>query len=225
MAMNMACFTPIDMRTYPRREHFHYFAHMAPTGYSLTAEVDVTRLRAALKTRGLKFYPAYLWLVTHALNAREAFRLAEKDGVLGVYDTLTPLYAVFHRDDETFSMQCTEFSEDFAQFYRAWSENQARDGENHGFLAQQAALPPENAYTVSCLPWVNFRHFAVHSYDCKPYYFPSVEAGRFEERDGRTILPLSITCHHAATDGWHVKGFLEQLQREADDFDSRLTGL
>ena len=122
-------------------------------------------------------------------------------------------------------MQWTEFSEDIAQFYRAWSENQARDGENHGFLAQQAALPPENAYTVSCLPWVNFRHFAVHSYDCKHYYFPSVESGRFEERDGRTILPLSITCHHAATDGWHVKGFLEQLQREADDFDSRLTGL
>lgn len=107
----MAHFTPIDMNTWHRREHFHYFAHMASTGYSLTAEVDVTRLRAALKGRGLKFYPAYLWLVTHSLNAREAFRLAEKDGVLGVYNT----------------------------------------------------LPPENAYTVSCMPWVSFRHFAVHS--------------------------------------------------------------
>ena len=169
----MAHFTPIDMNTWPRGEHFHYFAHMAPTGYSLTAEVDVTRLRAALKGRGLKFYPAYLWLVTHSLNAREAFRLAEKDGVLGVYNT----------------------------------------------------LPPENAYTVSCMPWVSFRHFAVHSYDSKAYYFPSVEAGRFEEWDGRTILPLSITCHHAATDGWHVKGFLEHLQREADSFEERLTGL
>ena len=53
----------------------------------------------------------------------------------------------------------------------------------------------------------------------------SVEAGRFEERDGRTILPLSITCHHAATDGWHVKGFLERVQREADSFEERLTEL
>ena len=223
--MTMARFTPIDMNTWPRREHFHYFAHMAPTGYSLTAEVDVTRLRAALKRRELRFYPAYLWLVTHSLNAQEAFRLAEKEGVLGVYDTLTPLYAVFHRDDKTFSMQWTAFDEDFAAFYRGWIRDQERYGENHGFLARRDALPPENAYTVSCMPWVSFRHFAVHSYDSKAYYFPSVEAGRFEEWDGRTILPLSITCHHAATDGWHVKGFLEQLQREADGFEERLTGL
>lgn len=223
--MTMARFTPIDMNTWPRREHFHYFAHMAPTGYSLTAEVDVTRLRAALKRRGLKFYPAYLWLVTHSLNAQEAFRLAEKEGVLGVYDTLIPLYAVFHRDDKTFSMQWTAFDENFAAFYRGWIRDQERYGENHGFLARRDALPPENAYTVSCMPWVSFRHFAVHSYDRKAYYFPSVEAGRFEEWDGRTILPLSITCHHAATDGWHVKGFLEQLQREADGFEERLTGL
>ena len=223
--MTMARFTPIDMNTWPRREHFHYFAHMAPTGYSLTAEVDVTRLRAALKRRELRFYPAYLWLVTHSLNAQEAFRLAEKEGVLGVYDTLTPLYAVFHRDDKTFSMQWTAFDEDFAAFYRGWIRDQERYGENHGFLARRDALPPENAYTVSCMPWVSFRHFAVHSYDRKAYYFPSVEAGRFEEWDGRTILPLSITCHHAATDGWHVKGFLEHLQREADSFEERLTGL
>lgn len=223
--MTMARFTSIDMNTWPRREHFHYFAHMAPTGYSLTAEVDVTRLRAALKRRELKFYPAYLWLVTHSLNAQEAFRLAEKEGVLGVYDTLTPLYAVFHRDDKTFSMQWTAFDEDFAAFYRGWVRDQERYGENHGFLARRDALPPENAYTVSCMPWVSFRHFAVHSYDSKAYYFPSVEAGRFEEWDGRTILPLSITCHHAATDGWHVKGFLEHLQREADSFEERLTGL
>ena len=161
--MTMSRFTPIDMNTWPRREHFHYFAHMAPTGYSLTAEVDVTRLRAALKRRELRFYPAYLWLVTHSLNAQEAFRLAEKEGVLGVYDTLTPLYAVFHRDDKTFSMQWTAFDEDFAAFYRGWIRDQERYGENHGFLARRDALPPENAYTVSCMPWVSFRHFAVHS--------------------------------------------------------------
>ena len=186
----------------------------------------INRRQSPIQDEYIEKYLAEKPLNLHAtLNAQEAFRLAEKDGVLGVYDTLTPLYAVFHRDDETFSMQWTAFDEDFAAFYRAWCQDQTRYGENHGFLARRDALPPENAYTVSCMPWVSFRHFAVHSYDCKAYYFPSVEAGRFEERDGRTILPLSITCHHAATDGWHVKGFLEQLQLEADSFGERLAGL
>ena len=29
-------------------------------------------------------------------------------------------------------------------------------------------------------------------------------------------MPLSLTCHHAATDGWHVQTFLTALQRDFD---------
>ena len=62
-------FTPIDPASWPRIQAFYYFSQMAPTGYSLTVELDVTALRRTLKGRGLKFYPAYLWLVTKNLNA------------------------------------------------------------------------------------------------------------------------------------------------------------
>lgn len=31
-------------------------------------------------------------------------------------------------------------------------------------------------------------------------------------------MPLSITCHHAATDGYHISQFLERLQAEMDHF-------
>ena len=63
---------------------------------------------------------------------------------------------------------------------------------------------------------MEFTHFAVHSYENKPYYFPSVEAGRFFERGGRTLMPLSLTCHHATTDGWHMQTSLDALQRDFD---------
>ena len=42
-------FTPIDLRTWPRSQVFTYFAKMAPTGYSLTVDMDVTAMRAALE--------------------------------------------------------------------------------------------------------------------------------------------------------------------------------
>ena len=170
-------FTPIDLAVWPRIQTFYYFSQMAPTGYSLTVELDVTALRRTLKQRDLKFYPAYLWLVTKNLNADPAFRLAKQGEQIGTYDTLTPLYAVFHEDDKSFSMMWTEFDPDFSAFYRAFTENQARYGANHGFLAQPEPPPPANAYTVSCVPWVSFQHFAVHSYGLKDYFFPSVEAG------------------------------------------------
>ena len=52
-------FTPIDLRTWCRGEVFYYFSKMAPTGYSLTVELDVTNLRKTLKAKGYKFFPAH----------------------------------------------------------------------------------------------------------------------------------------------------------------------
>ena len=211
-------FTPIDLQTWPRGQMFYYFSQMAPAGYSITVQVDVTALRKTLKEAGRKFFPAYLWLVTKNLNRQTEFKVADKDGVLGFYDSLTPLYASFHENDHTFSLMWTEYTDDFLQFHQAYLENQAQFGHNHGVLCQPQTPPPANAYTVSCVPWVSFTHFAVHSYENKPYYFPSVEAGKFFEEAGRILMPLSITCHHATTDGYHIKCFLDSLQEDINGF-------
>lgn len=207
-------FTPIDFGAWPRREMFYYFSKMAPTSYSISVDVDVTELCSALKKHNMKFFPTYLWLVTKCLNKQQEFKIAYKDGALGYYDTLTPLYASFHEDDKTFSLMWTEFSEDYNVFYRKYLENQAQFGENHGVLSQPLTPPPANAYTVSCIPWVSFKHFAVHTHDNKDFFFPSVEAGKIFEVNERKYLPLSLTCHHAATDGYHVDLFLKDLKNE-----------
>ena len=211
-------FTPIDLQDWNRGQMFYYFAKMAPTEYSLTVNLDVTHMKAVLKDAGYKFFPAYLWLVTKHLNRQIEFRIAEQDGQVGYYSSLTPLYASFHEDDKTFSLMWTEFDENFSAFHAAYLHNQQTYGQNHGVLAQAGQLPPPNAYTVSALPWISFQHFAVHSYENKPYYFPSVEAGKFIEEKGRILMPLSITCHHATTDGYHVSQFLEQLQADMNQF-------
>ncbi len=212
-------FTPIDLQTWNRGQTFWYFSKMAPTGYSLTVNVDITHMKAVLKGAGMKFFPAYLWLATKLLNQQIEFRIAEKDGQIGYYDALTPLYAAFHKDDKTFSLLWTPYDEHFPTFHQAYMENQKKYGDNHGILARPGELPPPNAYTISCVPWISFDHFAVHSYENKPYYFPSVEAGKFFEEGGRLKMPLSLTCHHATTDGWHVHRFLEDLQAEMDRFE------
>ena len=208
-------FTPLDLREWKRGQMFYYFAKMAPTGYSLTVNLDVTEMLAALRSEKLKFFPAYLWLVTRTLNQQTEFKVAEKDGQVGFYDTLTPLYASFHEDDQTFSLMWTEYDESFPVFYQSYLDGQKQCADNHGVLARPGEVPPENAYTVSCVPWISFQHFAVHSYENKPYYFPSVEAGKFFPQQDQILMPLSITCHHAATDGYHMKCFLDTLQQDA----------
>ena len=214
-------FTPIDFDTWSRREMFYYFSKMAPTGYSLTVNVDVTNLRKTVKEAGLKFFPAYLWLVTRCLNEQPEFKCAIKDGQVGYFDTLTPLYATMHPETRTISLMWTEYRESFREFHQRYAENQRKYGDHHGVLSRPE-LPPENAYTVSCVPWVNFTHFSVQSYENKAYFFPSVEAGQMMEIGGKWSMPLSLTCHHATTDGWHVHRFLECLQKDMDGFETYL---
>lgn len=212
-------FTPINLQDWPRGQMFYYFSEMAPTGYSLTVSVDVTRFRETLKAHGFKLFPAYLWLVTRELNHQKEFKIAKMDGVLGYFDTLTPLYASFHEDDKNFSLMWTEYEDDFSVFHQNYLNHQEQFGGKHGVLCQAPMVPPPNAYTVSCIPWVSFSHFAVHSYEKKDYYFPSVEMGKIYEQNHKLWMPLSLTCHHAATDGYHIHCFLEELQEDMNHFE------
>ena len=214
-------FHPIDATTWPRAQIFHYFRTMAPTGYSLTVEVDTTKLVQAVKESGLKFYPAYLWLVTRNLSKQQEFTCAIQDGVLGYFDELTPLYPALHDDDKTVSLMWTAYDQDFSRFYQAHLKNMEAYGSNHGILCRPQ-LPPANAYTVSEVPWIGFTHFAVHSFENKDYFFPSVEAGRWVQKGDALMMPLSLTLHHATTDGYHVATFLDDLQRDMDLFEHLL---
>ena len=135
-------FTPIDFNTWPRRELFYYFSKMAPTGYSLTVNMDVTKLRRTVKAAGVKFFPAYLWLVTRCLNEQPEFKCAVKDGQLGYYDTLTPLYATMHPETHTISLMWTEYCESFPEFHRRYVENQEKYGSHHGVLSPLGGFQP-----------------------------------------------------------------------------------
>ncbi|MBN2897756.1 MAG: chloramphenicol acetyltransferase CAT [Clostridia bacterium] len=212
-------FNLIDLKTWPRGQMFHYFSEIVPTSYSMTVDLDITRFRKSLQERGFKFFPAYLWLVTKMLNEQIEFKVAKVDGRLGYWECLTPLYAHFHEDDRTISLMWTVYDDDFHVFYRNYLENQRAYGDNHGVLSQHHLLPPANAYTVSSIPWIPFKHFAIHSVGDRPYYFPTIEVGKFREEHGKIKLPLSITVHHATTDGWHVNQFLEDLQQAMDHWD------
>lgn len=207
-------FTIINVEKWSRGQMFYYFSKMAPTGYSLTIDLDITILKAALKASDIKFFPAYLWLVTKVLDKQLEFKVAEIDDVLGYWDALTPLYATFHEDDKTISFMWTEYNDNFKTFYNNYLDNQEKYSGNHGVLSQNHCLPPPNSYIISCLPWLEFKHFSFHSFENKAYYFPTVEVGRFYENNGKILLPFSITVHHATTDGWHVKNFLGDLQNE-----------
>ena len=206
-------FQPIDIQTWPMAQAFHYYTQMAPTSYTVNVNMDVSLLRKELKTKGIKFFPAYLYLVTRAITRQQELRVAVKDGTLGYWDCLTPAYPQFHEDSKTTSLLWTEYNDNFSEFYNQYLADIKLHGESHGILSSKG-VPPANAYIISCIPWFTFNSFSLHNHGIKDYYVPSFEAGGFTEiSNGKIVMPLSVTVHHATTDGYHLKVFFEELQR------------
>ncbi len=205
-------FKTIEMNTWPMAQAFYYYTQMAPTTYTINVMMDVTTLRSTLKKKGYKFFPAYLYLVTRAIEKQQELRMAVKDGELGYWETLTPAYPQFHKDDKTTSLLWTEYDDCFQSFYHAYINDTQAYGDDHGILTTKG-VPLPNSYIISCIPWFPFNSFSLHNHGIKDYFVPSFEAGGFVENDGKIQMPLSVTVHHATTDGYHLKVFFEELQK------------
>lgn len=208
-------FEPIDMENWSRAQSFYYYTQIAPTTYSITVSMDVTVLRKELKIRELKFFPAYLWLVTRAIQEVEELRVGVMDCVLGHWKRLIPVYPQFHEDDRSTSLLWTEYYDNFSKFYQCYCSDIREYGDNHGILTSKG-IPLPNGYVISCIPWFTLQSFSLYNHNLKDYYFPSFEAGKFVETQGKILMPLSVTLHHATTDGYHLKVFFEALQRMMD---------
>lgn len=204
-------FTKIDIKTWSMAQAFHYYTQMAPTTYTIDISIDVTALRKVVKEKEYKFFPVYLYIVTKAVISREELCMAVREGELGYWNCLNPVYPQLHSDNNTTSLLWTEYNDSFKEFYQNYIEDVKKYGNDHGILTSKGA-PPSNGYIVSCIPWFTFRSFSLHNHGIKDYFFPSFESGAFTKYDDKIHMPLSITAHHAVTEGYHIKLFLDKLQ-------------
>lgn len=212
----MSSFHPMDIPSWPNAEAFHYYTQIAPTTYSVNVSMDVSVVRRALKEKGYKFFPAYVYLVTRAICKQQALRTAVHEGVLGFWDSLTPAYPQLNNNTKTTSLLWTAYNTDFPSFYNAYIEDTTQHADSTGILSTKG-LPPPNAYIISCIPWFTFNSFSLHNHGIKDYFFPSFEAGGFSQVGEKINMPLSVTVHHATTDGYHLSVFFDDLQQAMHD--------
>lgn len=200
----------IDPATWERRDYFYYFTKMMPTGFSLNVDIDVTETKQWLAQQGLKFNPAYLYLVSKVIAHQPDFRISQEDGKLYRYDVLHPSYSIFHDDDHSISSLWTAYDPDFRQFYQNYLADQATYGDAHTPMPK--APQSANTYMIGSIPWTHFTSYTPLPFTPLNTFFPVVQAGQFREENNRWQMPLSITIHHAVADGYQVSQLFHQIQ-------------
>lgn len=206
-------YTLVNLNEWSRGRLFKFYIDKMRIVMSLTADVNVTNLRAYSKKNNLNFYPLMLWVVSKIINSHDEFKYSWDDaGNLIKWDFVSPSYTDFHADDENFVKMVTEYSDDLFEFCSRVDKDRQRHKNERAILVNQ----PPNFFDVSCLPWIKYSHFDIHVFDEGKFLAPVVTWGKFEENDGKLIMPLTMNIHHAVADGFHLSRFFNEVQELMD---------
>lgn len=209
-------FKPIDTSSWKRKPYFdHYFSQIRCT-YSITVNIDITNVLSFKDRNKVKLYPLLIYVISKAVNKYEEFRTAINDrGEIGVWETLSPCYTVFHKDSESFSNIWTEWNDDLNLFL----SNFEQDSKRFGQIDRIDAKPntPANVFPISSLPWTTFTGFNLNIFADGTYLLPIFTYGKYFKDGNRYLIPLSIQVHHAVCDGFHVSRLINEIQQECSN--------
>lgn len=199
----------IDLASYPRRDHFAYFSAMAYPYVGLTAEVDVTPLTDYRARSGSPFFLTLLHCVASAANSVPQLRQRIVDGEIWEFD-VCPSSFIVAKDDETYAYCQVRTDLPLPEFL-PYAEERKNAARTDGNIEEGGdALP---CFFISTLPWMSYTSL-VQPAPVPADSNPRITWGKAELRDGRSMLPLTLLCHHALVDGLHISRFYAALDRE-----------
>ena len=208
-------YTKVDIDEWSRGSLFQFYIEKMRIVMSVTVDINVAPLITYTKKNALKFYPAMIWVVSKVINSHDEFKYSwDADGNLIRWDSISPSYTIFNRDDECFSKFVTEYTDDIFEFYQRTVDDQRKYQEERAIIGNQ----PQNFFDVSCLPWVKYKHFDVHVFDEGKFLAPVLTWGKYEVQNGNALMPLTMNIHHAVADGFHLSRFFNEVQELIDSY-------
>jgi chloramphenicol O-acetyltransferase type A len=198
----------LDIESWPRKAAFEYFRDFDNPFFDVTGPVDVTDLRARAKAAGVPFSRAVLFKTIGVVNACESFRYRLEKGRVVVHEIIHGSTTTLLEDDR-FAFQYFEYSDDLGRFLA--SMDAGRKALDNPPEEMDPRWDRTDLIHVSWMPWVSFTSVSHPRKWGREDSVPKLVFGRFEEREGRLLMPVSVTVHHALMDGLHVGRFFERL--------------
>lgn len=199
----------IDLNTWSRREAFSLFSQVDWPFYAVTIPLEVTRVKAASRERGLSFYHLMVWLCTKALNSVPAFRLRIRGDEVVRLDRTDPSFTTLRLGSEAFQIITMPWEEDPAAFCAHAKE---RCEAQTTFLHQESET--DALIYFSCTPWFDFTSLTNERPANRDDTIPRLAWGRYYEDKGGLWVHLSVDINHRTIDGLHIGQFKEAIDRE-----------
>ena len=200
----------IDRSTWNRKEIYDFFSQISDPFYMVSFTADVTELKAFTKRHDCSFYYALIYLCGKAMSRVENFQYVCQGDEVYVIEERIPSFTDRKAGSELFRIVNVPLGEDILGFCRAAREA----SEKQDFFIDLTQESCELAY-FSCFPKLRLTALT-NEFDLLAPGFasdsvPRIAWGRYEERNGRLELTISMEVNHRFIDGVHIEKFAEQL--------------
>lgn len=202
----------IDEKTWKRAMHCMVFRSSVEPAFCVTFEVDVTGFRRMVREKGYSFTLAMVYAVCRCANTIEEFRYRFVDGNVVLYDRIDTAFTYLDKETELFKVVNVPMQDSLDEYVKL----AARTAEEQ---KEYFTGPLGNdVFQCSPMPWVTYTHISHTNSGKKENATPLFDWGRYQERDGRIVMPVSVQAHHSFVDGIHIGQFVEELQQYMDRF-------
>ena len=202
----------INETTWERAMHCAVFRNSVEPAFCVTFEVDITNFKGKVKKEGLSFTLAMVYAVCKCANEVEALRYRFLDGKIVLYEKIDTAFTYLNKETGLFKVVNVPFVDGIKE-YIALASNTAEEQKEY-FTG-----PLENdVFQCSPMPWVTYTHISHTNSGKRDNATPLFDWGKYYEKDGRIVIPVSIQAHHSFVDGIHVGQFVNALQKFCDEY-------
>ena len=200
----------IDEKTWERAMHCMVFRNSIEPQFCVTFEADITNFKEKVKNQGLSFTMAMVYAVCKCANEIEEFRYRFLDGKFVLYDRVDTAFTYLNKSTNLFKVVNVPFIDDISEYCKLAykTANEQREYFN-GPLGN-------DVFQCSPMPWVTFTHISHTNSGKKDNATPLFDWGKYYEKNGRIMIPISVQAHHSFVDGIHVGQFVNGLQKYFD---------
>ncbi len=211
----------IDIENWDRKEQYQFFRHYDNPFFGLTASVNVTKLLAYTQEHNLSFFAAYLFASQQVINRIPEFRYRIIGDDVLVYPKILAGSTVL-KANNVFTFCYFDYMESFRKFNEHVLQQIALCQNPQTKLIDHDDDLAQIHYSV--IPWLHFQGLShPRNYDTDDS-IPKIVFGKYENHDGRVLMPVSVEVHHSLLDGYHVGLYFDGFQKRINDPKTLLEG-
>jgi len=202
----------INEKIWERAMHCMVFRNSIEPAFCVTFEVDITNFLPKIKQHNFSFTIAMVYAVCKCANAIEAFRYRFLDGNIVLFNNIDTAFTYLNPDSELFKVVNVPMQDDIQEYVRVATKTAKEQKE---YFTRPLG---NDVFQCSPMPWIAYTHISHTNSGKKDNATPLFDWGKYYEKNGRIVMPLSVQAHHSFVDGIHIGKFADVLQKFMDEY-------